>query len=135
MNWIWETAQISFYAESGKSWLVKILGCTLAAVGDALLTLLAYGFGALVTRNWRWGISGGWKIYLTMALCGAVFAVIIEWIAMVSGHWSYNEGMPIMPFLQIGWLPFLQLTILLPAALRMAFACGMNMMRGKIIVR
>ena len=117
LNWVWEISQMSFYNESGKSWLVKILGCTLATVGDALLTLLAYGIGALFTRNSRWGIGGGWKVYLTLAVCGAGFAVIIEWIARAFGHWSYNDRMPIIPLIEVGLLPFLQLTILLPVAL------------------
>lgn len=120
LNWIWEISQISFYIESGNSWQKKFLYCTLAAGGDAVLTLLAYGIGALFTRSMRWGIGGGWKVYLTLAVCGAFFALVIEWIAKAFGQWSYNERMPTVPFLQVGLLPFLQLTVLLPAALRLA---------------
>ncbi len=120
LNWVWEIAQISFYAESGKSWLVKILGCILAAVGDALLTLLAYGIGALITGNRRWGIGGGWKVYLILAVCGAVFAIVIEWLAQFTNVWTYKDLMPRVPILNVGILPFLQLTILIPIALRLA---------------
>ena len=110
LNWVWEISQMSFYIESGDSWGEKFLGCTLATVGDAVLTLLAYGIGALFTQNSRWGIGGGWKVYLTLAISGAGFAVIIEWIARAFGHWSYNDRMPIIPLIEVGLLPFLQLT-------------------------
>ncbi len=120
LNWIWEIAQIYFYIEGGNSWREKFVGCTLATVGDALLTLLAYGIGALITGNRRWGIGGGWKVYLILAVCGAVFAIVIEWLAQFTNVWTYKDLMPRVPILNVGILPFLQLTILIPIALRLA---------------
>jgi len=118
LNWVWEISQMSFYIEDGNSWREKFPSCTLATFGDALLTLLAYGIGVFVTGNSRWG--GGWKVYLTAAACGTIFAVIIEWLVQFTNVWTYNDSMPRVPILNVGLLPVLQLTILIPIALRLA---------------
>lgn len=119
MNWLWEMAQMSAYVEmAGRPWDETLLTCTVATFGDALVTLAVYATGALVTRNSRWALKGGWKVYLFAALAGALCAAVIEWTALYAGHWSYTTGMP--KVLGAGLLPLLQLTLLVPASLRVA---------------
>lgn len=121
LNWIWEMGQMFAYIGMRDQPLVElVLFCTSASIGDAVLTLLAYGLGTLFTRSLSWGIRGGWKGYLTLAICGTVFALVIEWIAKALGYWTYSERMPIVPLVKVGLLPLLQLTILVPAALWLA---------------
>jgi hypothetical protein len=121
LNFLWEMSQMSAYAEmAGRPWRETVLACAAASVGDGALTLVIYGVGALVKGNWRWVMRGGWKNYLTAALLAAGCAAVIELAALATGRWSYLSRMPVLPLLGIGLLPFLQLTLLVPLALRIA---------------
>jgi hypothetical protein len=44
-------------------------------------------------------------------------AAIVERIGISAGQWSYTQRMPIVPVLDVGLWPLLQLTVLVPAAL------------------
>jgi hypothetical protein len=46
------------------------------------------------------------------AAVGALGAVGLEWYALASGRWSYNERMPIVPLVNVGLWPVLQMTLL-----------------------
>lgn len=119
LNWPWEMLQMPAYVElAGRSWGETAVVCTLATFGDAILTLLVYAAGALVTRRPRWALGGGWKVYLFAALGGALCAVVIERAALSAARWSYTDVMP--QVLGVGLLPLLQLTLLVPAAFRIA---------------
>ena len=121
LNWLWEMLQMPAYAGmSGRPWREKVLVCTLASIGDSIITLGVYGVGALATRRLRWGMQGGWKVYVTVGLLAAACAVVVELTARATGHWSYLERMPTVPMLGVGLWPFLQLTLLVPLALRFA---------------
>lgn len=123
INWLWEMLQMPAYADvPERSWRETVLLCTVASVGDVALTLAAYGAGALVTRRLRYGRgrSGGWKTYALMALSGVGVAITIEIAALAVGYWSYNERMLVLPLVNVGLLPFLQLTLLMPLSLWIA---------------
>ncbi len=121
LNWLWEMAQMPAYAEmAAHSWGEIVLTCTVATVGDGVITLAIYGVGALATRRLRWGLEGGWNVYATAALLGGAWAAAIKWRALAFGRWSYTDRMPIVPVLDIGLWPLLQLTVLVPLALWIA---------------
>jgi hypothetical protein len=46
-----------------------------------------------------------------------VSALLVEWTALSAGAWSYNDRMPIVPLLDAGLWPGLQLTILVPVTM------------------
>ena len=118
VNWVWEVAQVATYAPAaGRSRAEEFLVCTLAAVGDAALTLLVFAAAAVVKRPRRWVWDGGWKAYGVAALAGGALAVLIEWAALAAGYWAYAPGMPRVPGLGVGLLPFVQLTLLVPLSL------------------
>jgi hypothetical protein len=118
VNWVWEVAQMAAYAPAeGRSRAEEFLVCTLAAVGDAALTLLVFAAAAIVKRPRRWVWDGGRKAYGAAALAGGALAVLIEWAALAAGYWSYAPGMPRVPGAGVGLLPFLQLTLLVPLSL------------------
>ena len=115
LNWVWENVQMAFYA-SYENAAREFLICSAAAVGDALLTLVAYG--ALTALFTAFGLKGRRGIdYPGLAFCGALIAVVIERIALAAGFWSYADAMPIVPYLDVGLLPLIQLVLLMPAAL------------------
>jgi hypothetical protein len=117
LNWLWEMFQMPLFVEmAGRSWLETALPCARAALGDVVMAFSIYGLGALAARNWFWGLGGGWNVYLTGALLGGVFAAAYEWNALASDRWSYSERMPIVPILDVGLWPLLQLPLLVPAS-------------------
>ncbi len=121
LNWVWEMLQMPAYTEmAGRNWTETIPTCTLATLGDVAVTLIIYGIGALAAGQGRWGTTGQWNVYATASLLGAVSAAGIEWKVALSGYWSYNEHMPVIPLLGVGLWPFLQLTLLVPLSLAVA---------------
>ena len=118
VNWVWEVVQMAAYAPAeGLSRAEEFLVCTLASVGDAALTLLVFGAAAVVKRPRQWVWDGGWKAYGVAALAGGALAVLIERAALAAGYWSYAPGMPRVPVLGVGLLPYAQLTLLVPSSL------------------
>lgn len=120
-NWIWEMAHMRAYRElESEPWSETLAGCTGAALGDVLLTWIPFAIGAIVSRNARWAWAGGAKIYFALAAMGFATAIIGEHVALRSGEWSYNERMPIIPGLDVGVWPALQLTLLIPLSFGVA---------------
>jgi hypothetical protein len=50
----------------------------------------------------------GWLIFVL----GLIIAVVIEWHALATERWAYGPYMPIVPILDIGFTPFVQLALL-----------------------
>ena len=121
LNWVWEMAQMPAYRETaGRPWVETVPTCTLAALGDVAAVLAIYGVGALAPGDVRWGLSGRWNVYATVALLGGTCAVAFEWRALATGRWSYTDAMPVIPLLGVGLWPVLQLTVLTPATFGIA---------------
>jgi hypothetical protein len=115
LNWIWEMAQMfAFEIKPDESYLRVFFFCTLASVVDAIVTAAIYAVLKPLLR------LGGAKFFLAAAFSGAWFAVFFEWLARLFNLWSYNEKMPVIPFLETGLLPLTQLTLLVPLAIWLA---------------
>lgn len=102
-----------------RSMFQRILICTVAAFGDAFITLGIYTIARFAARFLQ-REKIDWKLYAVAALLGAVCAVAVERIALVSGYWFYTDRMPLVPLFGAGLWPFLQLTLLVPIALWIA---------------
>ena len=112
LNWIWVMAQMFAYQIKPEESIWQIfLFCTLASVVDAIVTAAIYATLKSLLR------LGGTKFYLAAAFSGAWVAVFFEWLARLFNLWSYNERMPVIPFLETGLLPLTQLTLLVPLAI------------------
>jgi hypothetical protein len=121
LNWPWELLHAPAYSETaGRPWRETVPMATAASLGDVAITLAVYGVGALAVADWRWGLSGRWHVYGVEALLGGACAVSYEWRALAVGRWSYTERMPIVPLLDVGLWPLLQLTLLVPSAFAVA---------------
>lgn len=90
------------------------LFCTLASVIDAAVTI-----GIYLLLN-RFNLSNQVLFYLSAALFGALCATFFEWFAFRFELWRYNQAMPIVPIINVGLLPFVQLTLLVPLAIWLA---------------
>ncbi len=112
MNWIWEMSQMYLYRDMSEMNFSKaMIYCTLATFVDSVLTVGAYSLGRCFSRE---------VLYVFMALFGATCAMAIEFAALSLGIWSYETSMPSVPFLNIGILPLIQLSVLMPLALAIA---------------
>lgn len=95
--------------------------CSLAAVGDAFIALVAFWAGALVDRSRDWLMRprlSSWAAYLGS---GVAITVALEWWATeVAERWRYAPEMPILPGLGTGMAPVLQWLVLPPLVLALA---------------
>jgi hypothetical protein len=117
-QWLWEMLQMPAYAEmADQSWAKSARDCTLAAFGDVLISAFIYALVALKHRNWRWGLTPAGMDYALAALVSGGMAIIVERLAIGQGRWSYTNAMPRLPNTEVGLLPFLQLSVLVPLSL------------------
>ena len=102
-NLIWENLHSVLYIgyQGGKITEFILMR---ASLGDAvMITVLLLPFLYIV-----WFQKRGYLI----VVAGIVLAILIEWYALSTGRWAYNEYMPIIPFLNIGLTPTIQLGLL-----------------------
>ncbi len=85
--------------------------CTLASVVDALVTI---GIYKLLSQFFS---ANQTVFYFLAAVLVAMCAVFFERFAFRFGLWAYSELMPVVPILETGLLPFMQLTLLVPLAI------------------
>lgn len=117
LNWPWEMAQMFAYVETAsRPWASTLWRCLRASARDAALTILAVSFGVWLARRAPWAYVA--------AATGSLTALLVEWTALSMGAWSYNERMPIVPLVDAGLWPVLQLTILVPVAMWVATRGG-----------
>jgi len=114
VNYAWELAQAPLYEWPGKSgnpWW----HCFVASLGDGLLVLTLFGIGWLVLGHWDWFLDTGRRGYGAVAVSGLVIAVAVELVAVHGLHrWTYAGSMPLIPGLEIGLVPVLQMMVLPP---------------------
>lgn len=100
LNWVWEELHSVLYIhyQGGAITAIHLLR---AAFVDATFIVAAaavfFSFQALRQRLW-----------LIVPL-GVAAAIVLEWFALSTGRWSYNELMPIIPVLKTGLTPTIQL--------------------------
>jgi len=110
LNIIWEHLHDVFYVthmEVGSA----IRAYFVVGVIDALLVMLIYWVIVLQTRDFYW-IFKLKKYWLFAAMLGLLISYIIEVRNVYFlKTWSYNELMPIIPYLGVGITPILQMII------------------------
>ncbi len=112
---------MSAYVETvGQSWISTLGVCTRAAVGDVGIVLGIYAAAAVAAGDLGWGLRGRWNIYVTAAVLGLAYAALVEHAALSSGRWSYTGRMPVVPGLDAGLWPLLQMTLLPPLTFLLA---------------
>lgn len=109
LNFIWENLHAGLYNEYNlfmKS--IYFLGCT---IGDVVLTFIIYGLVAVVLKDKYWIRNFNFKILLIVLIMASLVSLTAEWVAVELDFWSYNERMPVVPFLDIGLSPFLAIIV------------------------
>lgn len=108
LNWIWEATHAAAYVESTGPFLYRLRHCLPMAGTDALWTLAIWGLAtAICWRTERRALR-----LATLAVLGALTAVVVERIALADGRWTYNALMPIIPVVGVGLWPVAQMVVL-----------------------
>jgi hypothetical protein len=119
VNYVWEMAQMPLYQDMPFDTLRSWLLCFRASLGDGVIILAIWTIGFLVFRERYWFTPGqgpskaarGARFALLLA-AGGIIAVAIEVHALGSDRWAYSSLMPLVPYLEVGLSPFIQLLIL-----------------------
>lgn len=118
VNYPWELAQSPLYVGMG-SLRQMWWHCFRASLGDGLLVLLIFATGWLVLQRWNWFVHPGAHGYLLMLVTGLVIGISVEGIAVyLARRWTYTSQMPLVPGLQVGVVPVLQMLVLPPLIFR-----------------
>lgn len=112
VNYVWEMAQMPLYQDMSFAALSSWLLCFRASLGDGLIIIAIWALGALLYRRVRWFRPLRRGPALLLLVSGALIAVVIELHALAVERWSYSELMPIIPWLEVGLSPFVQLLLL-----------------------
>lgn len=113
LHLFWENAQAPLFAGYQNFWQ-HLPSCLRGTAGDVAVTFLVYALVAAGRRDVGWALRGRGVDYVASGLLGAAIAVGLEWQALASGRWSYTAAMPLLPVVDVGLLPVLQMAILLP---------------------
>ena len=119
LHLLWENAQAPFFAgyqSFSQHFPICLWGTT---TGDMLAMLLIYGILIIIHRDVLWiGNRATYQHPATWVLppfFGLLFATSFElWAIHVSHRWTYAPTMPIIPLLQIGFTPLLQMIVVPP---------------------
>ncbi|MFZ2975844.1 MAG: hypothetical protein WA055_04450 [Candidatus Moraniibacteriota bacterium] len=116
LNFIWEVSQVGLYEPHFNGVLNLVSVHLKATMGDVIIFLIIYALMGLLLRNVHWIVKDKVMLLVLAAILGFIFSVIVEKYALTTGRWKYNEIMPIIPYIKVGLVPVLQLTILVPLA-------------------
>lgn len=119
LNYVWEIAQMPAYTNGRGdafegSLRFRMRHCLVPALGDASLVGFAYLIAAALSSTRFGRISDSdWRAALLVSPLLTGMAVLGERVAVHRLHlWGYNRWMPIVPWLNVGLLPLVQLPLL-----------------------
>jgi len=120
LHLVWESVQCPIFFVHG-SYDASPWGMVTAALGDVLLTWIIYGVVAAISRRWRWaGAPWSWGQIAAFIATAFALAVGVELHAQATERWLYRGAMPVLPILDVGVIPVLQLLILTPIVVLLA---------------
>ena len=118
LNYPWELIQAPLFEgmAGGPHW-EAVRACTQAALGDAVIMLVAYWGVAVLRRSRAWIVAPRWRDLLLLSSIGVGITVVIELLALNGAwvtRWTYSALMPVIPGVGIGLIPVLQWVLLPP---------------------
>jgi hypothetical protein len=102
-NLVWENWHAQFYQHYQNQPITQLILIKAAIFDAVFIFILALIFGLLPAGN---------KKYWLGLLIGIIFSIILEKHALATGRWAYNDLMPIIPLLNTGLTPTIQLGLL-----------------------
>lgn len=120
LHFPWEILQARLFVgmASAPHW-DAVRACTIAAFGDALITLLAY-WAVAAGSGRHWLEKPASRPVVWFMTVGLGTTVVIERLATHGGwftSWAYGQQMPVIPVVEVGLVPVLQWLVLPPIVL------------------
>ena len=113
LHFVWENSQAPLY-EGYSSFSQHLPICFWGVIGDTIFTLVVYLGIGLLKNDFQWLTKLGLYDIIVLAVIGFFAAIGIEWRALLFNRWTYVDAMPLLPYFQVGLIPVLQMTLLLP---------------------
>lgn len=114
LNYPWERVQSRLYIGPNGADIAWWL-CFVASLVDGLFVLLILSVGWVAFGRSDWYEQAGIRGYLVMLASGVAISVGVEWTTVyVLRWWTYGERMPLLPIVNIGLVPLVQMLVLPP---------------------
>ncbi len=118
VHFTWKMAQAHAFTGLPPDAFWATVACARASLGDGLLTLPIWGAGALGFAQASWVRTQGWQGWGALIGLAAGVAAGTEMILVYGlGRWGYGASMALLPILQVGLWPVLQMVVLAPPVL------------------
>lgn len=118
LNFPWEILQAPLFDGMANAQHRQAIGtCSLAAVGDAIITLAAYWIVSACAVDRRWIVAPRAAQIALFLAAGAAVTVGIERLVLEGlwiQEWRYATSMPVLPGVGVGLSPVLQWLLLPP---------------------
>jgi len=100
LNLLWENLHAPLYVHYQGGAITEYI-LLRAALFDALVITIFVALSFLISRQ-------EWRQWFVLA-AGILFAVVLELFALETGRWEYIAFMPLLPIINVGLSPALQL--------------------------
>lgn len=114
LNFIWEISQSFLYAPHYVGIAGLITVHLRASLGDVLIIFVIMLLDTFISKNLYVGEKIGKIRLAAIIFIGLMLATSVEKYALATGRWSYNPSMPIVPWLNVGLTPILQMMLIPP---------------------
>ncbi len=111
-HFMWEMAHIGLY--TGYEHITRLPITLYATIGDVVYVLIGVLLVSLFKRSFAWFDTPNRGDFIALAVIGFLIALFVEYKGLMLGRWVYTDAMPIVPLLNVGLSPLVQMTILLP---------------------
>ena len=112
----WEVSQMAQYSFSGvtlSGYDVFVKDHWVVAAKDGLITVALYLLVGMLVKNAGWGKRFNHRRFAFLIVLGFLWAVGVEYHATEIAHrWVYAKSMPMIPIINVGVLPILQMVII-----------------------
>jgi len=103
LNFIWEYLHSLLYGSNMGGPITGVI-LFIASVLDAIIIVIISA-PFIYKENYK-------KLSWLIIVFGIIIAIVIEKFALATGMWTYNDYMPIIPYLSVGLTPTIQLGFL-----------------------
>ena len=112
LNYLWELGQRPLYvgmADDPTAWW----HCFVASLGDGALVCLIYAVGCFAFRQRDWFARQNLARTAFIVIAGFIVGLAVERLgAQVMHRWTYTATMPLIPGLEVGLVPVVQMMLL-----------------------
>lgn len=111
LNVVWENLQAPLYQGYNNFWQHFPI-CFVASLGDMLVIVILYFLIVAVKKDVFWIVKIDKVDLAILIVAGAIIAITIEKGALYIGRWEYTSAMPLIPYIDIGFFPVVQMMLL-----------------------